>query len=260
MRPVLPVRSLSFAGVNWLMRATYVPYTSQLRESPCPSLPTRVGEPRAGRRRPLLRWSLRRADADARHPDPERAARAAAHLPGQHLVGGHHHPARRGRGDAGRGPARRPLRQAAGAAEQRRDPAGGLGRLRPVRLARADAHRTCPAGPGDGLHPGRDLADARDHPAAADRHGDRVDERDPRCRRRHRPAAVGVDRPGPQLARPVLALRRAGRDGPAVDVRLRPPRPRRQPRPARPRRRGRAGDRAGVLPGRGLEGEHLGLG
>ena len=42
----------------------------------------------------------------------------------------------------------------------------GLGRVRPGRLAGADARRPRAAGDGDGLHPGRHLADARDHAAA----------------------------------------------------------------------------------------------
>ena len=86
----------------------------------------------------------------------------------------------------------------------------GVAGLRALRLAAPDAGRPRAAGPGHGLHPGRHLADARGHPAAHDRHRDRVDERDPRCRRRDRPAAVGLDRRGLRLARALLDVRRAG--------------------------------------------------
>ena len=47
-------------------------------------------------------------------------------------------------------------------------------------------------------------------PPQHDRHRDRVDERHPRRRRCHRPAAVGLGRPGLRLARPVLDVGGAG--------------------------------------------------
>ena len=46
----------------------------------------------------------------------------------------------------------------------------------------------------DGLHPGRHQPDARGRPAGDGDHRRRGDERDPRRRRRDRPAAVGLDR------------------------------------------------------------------
>ena len=47
-------------------------------------------------------------------------------------------------------------------------------------------------------------------PPHDDRDRDRLDERHPRCRRGHRPAALGLGGPGLQLARPVLDVGRAG--------------------------------------------------
>ena len=111
-----------------------------------------------------------------------------------------------------------------------------------------------------GLHPGRHLADPRDHAAAhgIDRH--RVDERDARCRRRHRPAAGGLDRAVRELARPVLGRLRDGGARPGPGVVRRPARPRRSAGTARPRRDPGPRRRPRLVPGRHLEGHHVGLG
>ncbi|WP_278256388.1 hypothetical protein [Nocardioides convexus] len=128
------------------------------------------------------------------------------------------------------------------------------------RLARPDARRPGAAGLRDGLHPGRHRADARGRPAAVRRHRHGGDERDPRRGRCHRPAVVGVDRAGLQVAHPVLGLHRARRPGRGRRDRARPARARRRPRPLRRRRRGRPRPRPG-RPARGrLQGQRVGLG
>ena len=169
-----------------------------------------------------------------------------------------------GRGrDADRRTAGRPLRQAAGAGRPAplcwwpgRSSARSPTRWLPMLVGRALQ------GLADGLHPGRHLADARDHAAAHDRHRDRRDERRPSASA----ARSGCPcRPGrPELADWHALFWVAA--GLAAVVVARGVaswcRTSTTPQPGRfdVRRRRRPGGRAGHLPGRGLQGQRLGLG
>jgi len=212
-------------------------------------------------RGPGLRRGRRVPQPDAGDPPAGHAPRDSRNLRHQRCLGRHRHASRRRGGGAGDGSPGRPLSQEARGDRLHRDHGGGLGPVRAVHLAVADAHRARPAGRRDRCDPDRD----RDHARGAARRASRA-----------------VDQPHELLARGGWGARTTGGRGAravrllAVDVlglgRARPgdhrddggPDPgaagsqaRRHPRPGR---RIRSGRRPDLAVAGGLQGGGLGLG